>query len=182
MYLCSCMHTTTILCSAADAVRSANCLILFKFVTFTVDMQTMLLHLSNFGLSLDLRSVADFSNTGARAKCGPFFNAREVWCSLELQLKSRGIEIFCELFFSINIRYPYRWVQVVSWLNYLILTVDLGSFFFPSSISWRTPLTCLWIYPCCFPWFLLMYVCVARIIFFTVRDCYWRHTCPMLRL
>ena len=64
-YLCSCMHTMSILCSVADTVSSSSWPILFKVLTLNVTICTVLLHLSNF--CSGLRSVADFSNTETRA-------------------------------------------------------------------------------------------------------------------
>ena len=66
------MHTTYLLCSAADAVCSGNWPIFFK-VTLNVTMCTVHLHLSK--LHLGLSFVADFSNTGTRAECTHCFPA-----------------------------------------------------------------------------------------------------------
>ena len=63
VYLCSCMHIMSILCSTADAVNSGSCSILFKVITLNVAICIVCLHFSSFSLS----SVADFSNTEARA-------------------------------------------------------------------------------------------------------------------
>ena len=45
--LCSCMHTMSRLCSAADTVSSASWPILFKVLTLSVAICTMRLNLSN---------------------------------------------------------------------------------------------------------------------------------------
>ena len=55
----------SILCSAADTISSGSWPIQFKVLTLTVTICTVVLHLSSFCLCLS--SVADFSNTGARA-------------------------------------------------------------------------------------------------------------------
>ena len=52
LYLYSCMHIMSILCSAAVSVSSDNWHFLFKVLTLNVTMFTVLLHLSNFGLGL----------------------------------------------------------------------------------------------------------------------------------
>ena len=74
VYLCSCMHIMSILCSTADAISSGSCPILFKVLTLNVAICSVCLHFSSF---CRLSSVADFSNTEARATtsagCAPFF-------------------------------------------------------------------------------------------------------------
>ena len=69
------MQIMSILCSTADAVSSGSCPILFKVLTLDVAICTVCLHFSSFCLSLS--SVADFSNTEARAsnlsRTQPFF-------------------------------------------------------------------------------------------------------------
>ena len=64
-YLYSCANTMCMLCSTADAVSSGSCPILYKVLTLNVTICIVLLHLSKFCLCLS--SVANFSNTGARA-------------------------------------------------------------------------------------------------------------------
>ena len=77
VYLCSCMDFMSILCSTADAVSSGSCLILFKVLTLNVAICIVCLHFSSF---FRLSSVADFSNTEARAPTSagraPFLPAR----------------------------------------------------------------------------------------------------------
>ena len=77
VYLCSWMYIMSILCSMAYAVSSCSCPILFKVQTLNVAICTVYLHFSNFCC---LSSVADFSNTGARAPTpagrAPFLPAR----------------------------------------------------------------------------------------------------------
>ena len=63
LYLCSWMHIMSMLWSRADAVSSGSCPISFKVLTLNVSICIVRLHFSNFYLS----SVADFSNTEARA-------------------------------------------------------------------------------------------------------------------
>ena len=59
----------SISCSAANAVTSKSWFMVFKVLTLNVMILTMLLHLVKFGLGLG--SIADFSNTGARAPISP---------------------------------------------------------------------------------------------------------------
>ena len=77
VYLCSCMHTMSILCSLADAVSSGSWPILFKVLALNVAIWIVCLHFSSFCC---LSSVADFSNTEARAPTSagraPFLPAR----------------------------------------------------------------------------------------------------------
>ena len=77
------MHIMSILCSTADAVSSGSCPILFKVLTLNVAICIVCLHFSSFCC---LSSVADFSNTEARAPSSaghaPFFYPREERCGL----------------------------------------------------------------------------------------------------
>ena len=57
------MHMMSIFCLAAHTVSSGSWFIVFNALTWKVAMLTMLLHQSKLGLS----SVADFSNSRARA-------------------------------------------------------------------------------------------------------------------
>ena len=71
------MHIMSILCSTADAISSGSCPILFKVLTLNVAICSACLHFSSF---CRLSSVADFSNTEARAPTSvghaPFLPAR----------------------------------------------------------------------------------------------------------
>ena len=58
------MHIMSILCSTADAISSGSCPILFKVLMLNVAICSVCLHFSSFDR---LSSVADFSNTEARA-------------------------------------------------------------------------------------------------------------------
>ena len=82
VYLCSCMHIMSILCSSAAAISSESCPILFKVLTLNVAICSVCLHFSSFDC---LSSVADFSNTEARAPTlagrAPFY-PREERCGL----------------------------------------------------------------------------------------------------
>ena len=64
LYLCSCMQIMSILCSTADAVSSGGWSIPFKVQTLNVAICIVCLHFRSFCY---LSSVADFSNTEARA-------------------------------------------------------------------------------------------------------------------
>ena len=74
VYMCSCIHILSILCSTADAISSGSCPILFKVLTLNVAICSVCLHFCSF---CRLRSVADFSNTESRAPTSagraPFF-------------------------------------------------------------------------------------------------------------
>ena len=74
MYLCSCMHIMSMLCSTADAVSSGSWPILFKVLTMNVAICIVCLHFSSFCC---LSSVADFSYSEAKAPTSagrtPFF-------------------------------------------------------------------------------------------------------------
>ena len=81
VYRCSCIKIMSILCSTADAVSSGSWPILFRVLTLNVAICIVCLHFSSFCLS----SVADFSNTEARAPTSagraPFY-PREERCGL----------------------------------------------------------------------------------------------------
>ena len=68
------MHIMSILCSSVDAISSDSCPILFKVLTLNVAICSVCLHFNSFDC---LSSVADFSNTEARAPTSagrtPFF-------------------------------------------------------------------------------------------------------------
>ena len=101
-------------------------------------MLNVVLLLSNF--VFDLSSGTDFSNTESSnpistecTHCWPAWRA--MWFRHLVIM-----EIFLRLhFFLTNRRHPYRWVAVVSWLNYLILIIHQSG----SSL-------CIWIHPRCF--------------------------------
>ena len=67
----------SMLCSTADVVSSGSCPILFKVLTLNVAICIVCLHFNNFCY---LSSIADFSNTEARALTSaghdPFLPAR----------------------------------------------------------------------------------------------------------
>ena len=48
VYLCSCMHIMSILCSSADAISSGSCPILFRVLTLNVAICSVCLHFSSF--------------------------------------------------------------------------------------------------------------------------------------
>ena len=77
VYRCSCIQIMSILCTMADAVSSGSWPILFRVLTLNVAICIVCLHFSSFCLS----SVADFSNTEARAPTSagraPFLPARK---------------------------------------------------------------------------------------------------------
>ena len=71
VYLCSCMHIMSILCSSADAISSGSCPIVCKVLTLNVAICSVCLHFSSFDC---LSSVADFSSQGSNlSMTRPFF-------------------------------------------------------------------------------------------------------------
>ena len=86
VYRCSCMQIISILCSTADAVSSDSWPILFRVLALNVAICIVCLHFSSFCLSLS--SVADFSNTEARAPTSagraPFLPARRAMRFVDL--------------------------------------------------------------------------------------------------
>ena len=86
VYRCSCMQIISILCSTADAVSSDSWPILFRVLTLNVAICIVCLHFSSFCLGLS--SVADFSNTEARAPTSagraPFLPARRAMRFMDL--------------------------------------------------------------------------------------------------
>ena len=93
VYLCSGMHIMSILCSTADAISSGSCPILFKVLTLNVAICSVCLHFSSF---CRLSSVADFSNTEARAPTSagraPFLPARRAMAVLFSSIEATLIE------------------------------------------------------------------------------------------
>ena len=121
--LYSCMHTMSIIWSAADAVSSCNWPILFKILLLNVAMWTVSLRLCNFGLNLSFGCLANYLNIRARSlnsiESAKWFG-HMVWIWVMV--------IFRLLFFYlITWHHSYRWVAVISWLNYLSLVVYLWS-------------------------------------------------------
>ena len=99
VYRCSCMQIMSILCSTADAVSSGSWPILFRVLRLNVAICIVCLHFSSFCLSLS--SVADFSNTEARAPTSagraPFY-PREERCGFMYLVWVRVVVIFRWLF------------------------------------------------------------------------------------
>ena len=116
VYLCSCMHIMSILCSTADAVSSGSWPILFKVLMLNVAICIVCLHLSSFCC---LSSVADFSKTEARAPTSawrtPFLPARRVYvCGLSVGHGYRSMAVFILIYRS----HSYRWAAVVPRSNW----------------------------------------------------------------
>ena len=85
----------SILCSTADAISSGSCPILFKVLTLNVAICSVCLHFSSF---CRLSSVADFSNTEARA---PTSAGRAPFCVCGLSM-GHGYLSMAVLFSSIE--------------------------------------------------------------------------------
>ena len=93
MYLCSCMRVMSMLWSITNEVSSGSCPILFKVLTLNVTICIVRLHFSKYCFSLS--SVADFSNTEARAP-----------------------NLSIAVYILIDRSQPYRWAAVVPRSNY----------------------------------------------------------------
>ena len=120
VYRCSCMQIMFILYSTADAVTSGSWPILFRVLTLNIAICIVCLHFSSFCLSLS--SVADFSNTEARAPTSagraPFFtraksNAVYV-CGLSVGHGYLAMAMFILIYRS----HSYRWAAVVPRSNW----------------------------------------------------------------
>ena len=107
----------SILYSSADFLSQSSWLMVFKVL--------MLSHYINnvWGSKLGLDSISDFLNSGAWA---PTECASCLPMGRSVQFGS--MVIFCWLFFVINKHHSSRWISIVSWLNCLILFIDLWSF------------------------------------------------------
>ena len=70
VYLCSCMHIMSILCSSADAISSGSCPILFKVLTLNVAICSVCLHFSSFDCSWFFEHWGQGSNL---SRTRPFF-------------------------------------------------------------------------------------------------------------
>ena len=102
------MHIMCMYGSMADAVTSGSCPILFKVITLKVTICIVRLYFSNFCLS----SVADFSNTEARAPTSaghtPFLPARR---AMRFWTGGLGVGhgyLLMAVSILINRSYPYR--------------------------------------------------------------------------
>ena len=118
VYLCSCMQIISILCSSADAISSGSCPILFKVLTLNVAICSVCLHFSSFDC---LSSVADFSNTEARAPTSagraPFLPARRARCGLCKWFECGSWLSWFEL-----IKWNYLfWLKNILWSQYALL-------------------------------------------------------------
>ena len=153
--------------ASSDAVSSGIWRIL---LTLSVATCTVLLRQSNFGLSLALNSVADFSKTLARAptsaESASYFQAwRAMWFGHVVWIWVMVIFRWLYFYF-ISRNYPYRCGAVVSCLNHLVLAVELRGFFCPVSGETCRRLIVGFIRltshpPCFFPWF-LKFLCVGK--------------------
>ena len=143
------MHTMSILHFPADAVSFGSWPIQFKILTLSITMCIEFLHQSNFCLGFGLNSVVDFSNTETRAPTSaervlPLSVQRmmrfgyTVWISVMVIFRWL---FFWGFFYLINKRHPYWWEAVFSWLNHLILAVDLWSSFAQHQVKRAVDLT-----------------------------------------
>ena len=116
VYRCSCIQIMSILCSTADAVSSGSWPILFRVLTLNVAICIVCLHFSC------LSSVADFSNTEARAPTSagraPFFTRAKsdavCECGLSMSHGYLSMAVFILIFRS----HSYRWAAVVPRSNW----------------------------------------------------------------
>ena len=108
VYLCSCKHIMSILCSTADAVSSGSWPILFKVLTLNVAICIVCLHFSSFCC---LSSEADFSNTAARTHL-VFTRGKSdsvYVCDLSVGHGYLSMAVFILIYRS----HSYRWEAVV---------------------------------------------------------------------
>ena len=99
-------NTRSVLCSAADTVSSSSWPVLFKVLTLSDAICTMLLHFSNFCLYMS--SVIDFSKTGARTSTCPLFirmKGNVVWT---YGLCESHANLLMAVFYLINRHHSYR--------------------------------------------------------------------------
>ena len=123
VYLCSCMQIMSILYPTADAVSSGSWPILFRVLTLNVAICIVCSHFSSFCLS----SVADFSNTEARASTSagraPFLPTRRAMrfmlCCLSVGHSYLSMAVFILIYRS----HSYRWAAVVPQSKLTILSV-----------------------------------------------------------
>ena len=115
VYLCSCMHIMSILCSAADAVSSGSWPILFKVLTLNVAICIVCLLFSIFCF---LSSVADFSNTEARTRTHPFFTHTKSDVVYVGSLSVGHGYLSMAFFIFIYRSHCYRWASVVPRSNW----------------------------------------------------------------
>ena len=143
VYLCSCMHIMSVLCSTADAVSSGSCPILLKVLTLNVAICMVCLHFSSFCC---LSSVVDFSNTEARAptfnRTRPFFTRVKSDAVYVCGLSMSHGYLSMAVFILIHRSHSYRWAAVVprsNWLNIICLIV-FGSWIKNGYCRWCNPL------------------------------------------
>ena len=100
----------SILCSAADAVTSGSCPILFKVLKLNFAICVVLLHFSSFCC---LSSVADFSNTEAKAATSieraPFFTRAKSDAVYVCGLNVHHGYLSMAVFILIHRSHSYRW-------------------------------------------------------------------------
>ena len=120
VYRCSCMQIISILCSTADAVSSDSWPILFRVLTLNVAICIVCLHFSSFCLCLS--SVADFSNTEARAPTSagraPFFTRAKSDAVYGSGLSTSHGYLSMAVFVLIYRSHSYRWAAVVPRSNW----------------------------------------------------------------
>ena len=118
VYICPLMHIMSILWSMADAVNPGSCPFLYKFLTLNVVIYIVCLH---FGIFCYLSSVADFSNTKARAPVSagraPFFTRAKsdvvYVCGLSVGHGYLPEAVFILIYGS----HSYWWAATVPWSN-----------------------------------------------------------------
>ena len=119
VYLYSCFHIMSILCSTTDAVSSGTWPILFKVLMLNVAICIVCLHFNSFCC---LSSVADFSNTESRAPTSaehaPFFTRAKsdavYVCGLSVGHGYLSMAVFILIYRS----HSYRWAAVVPRSNW----------------------------------------------------------------
>ena len=118
----------SIFCSAADVVSTGCRPILFKVLTSNVTICSGLLPLSNFCLCCVLQLQLIFKHWGESSNLSRTHLWFSAWRAMRFghTMWVKVIITFRWLYFNLINRWlPYGRVAVVSWLNHLILAVDL---------------------------------------------------------
>ena len=113
VYLCSCMHIMSILCSPADAVSSGSCPILFKVLTLNVAICIVCLHFSSF-LLFELCSwfFEHWGQGSSLSRTRPFFTRAKGDAVYVCGLSVGHGYLSMAVFILIHRSHPYRWVVV----------------------------------------------------------------------
>ena len=114
MYLCSCMHIMSILCSSADAISSDSCPILFKVLTLNVAICSVCLHFSSFDCFALCSWFFEHRGQGSNlSRTRPFFYLSEERCGLWMWFECGSWLSFNGCFILFYRSHSYRGAAVV---------------------------------------------------------------------